>query len=133
MVYLYCDGASRGNPGKASIGIAITKEKSSNLILEHSQVIGVTTNNVAEWTALKVGLEKVLELGERDVMVFMDSELVVRQVQGVYKVKDAKLKPIFQDVNLLKMKFDSFQIQHIPRELNSKADKLANLALSNAH
>lgn len=130
MVYLFCDGASRGNPGQASVGILITEnENSENSLLEYSRPIGIATNNIAEWTALKLGLEKVLELGKKEVIVCMDSELVVRQTLGEYKVKDKKLKPLFEEVCLLKMNFEKFEIKHIPRQLNSKADKLANQAL----
>lgn len=127
MVHLYCDGASRGNPGVSSFGIVVQNENS--VLLEYSQCIGLATNNIAEWTALKIGLEKVLELGEKEVKVFMDSELVVRQMLGVYRVKDKKLKNFYQEVNLLKMKFEKFEIEHIPREKNKRADELANKAL----
>ena len=134
MVYLFCDGACKGNPGIASVGIFVTEtEKASTPLLEYSQTIGIATNNIAEWTALKIGLEKVLELGKKEVTVKMDSELVVRQTLGEYKVKDKKLIPIYREVCLLKMQFQKFEIQYIPRELNSKADKLANIALKNIH
>lgn len=130
MIYIFCDGASRGNPGPASIGVFACKEKEPKTpVFELSEKIGKTTNNVAEWTALIRGLEKAIELGENQVQVFMDSELVVRQVEGVYKVKHSGLIPLFQSFLKLKLKISSFSISHIPREKNKEADRLANLAL----
>ncbi|MBE7410660.1 MAG: ribonuclease HI family protein [Leptospiraceae bacterium] len=127
MITIYCDGASKGNPGPASIGVSI--KSGDTEIFSISKSIGIKTNNEAEWKSLIAGLEKVIELGEKKISVFMDSELVVRQVSGIYKTKKPHLKKMKDIVDNLIIKFDSFQIQHILREKNFRADELANLAL----
>ncbi len=122
------DGAARGNPGPAAIGVVIMDE-TNQIVRELSWSIGHATNNQAEYRALIAGLEAVLELGATAVTVNMDSELVVRQLQGSYKVKSPKLLPLFQRASQLRARFESFHIAHIPRELNRRADALANRAL----
>jgi ribonuclease HI len=133
MVKIYCDGASRGNPGPASIGVWATDEQGNglegNMVFEISERFGTTTNNQAEWKALTRGLQKAEELGLETISVFLDSELVVRQVLKVYKVKKTELKPYFEEASKRIQSFKKFSIQHIPREQNKKADSLANLAL----
>jgi ribonuclease HI len=128
MIYIYCDGASRGNPGPASIGVWAGRNKTETLF-EISKSIGNATNNVAEWKALIAGLEEARNRGESKVTVFMDSELVVRQVQGRYKVKHPNMIPLHQEFLALKVFFQIFEISHILRAQNSKADSLANQAL----
>jgi ribonuclease HI/probable phosphoglycerate mutase len=125
---LYCDGASRGNPGDASIGFALY-EPTGTEILGRGEVIGRQTNNVAEYTALLRGLEAAQELGLRRLCVRMDSELVVRQLQGIYRVKHPGLQPLFNAVSRARRGFEAFSIEHVPRRQNARADALANAAL----
>ena len=133
MLYLYCDGASRGNPGPCGLGAwAFRPEEPELPIFEISQNLGEETNNFAEWMSLLVGLEKILAQGEREVKVFMDSELVVRQVLGLYRVKHPKLQPLYQKFTELKKRFQIFEIQHIPRAQNRKADELANRGIDSS-
>ncbi len=127
---LYCDGASRGNPGPASIGAVAYRDGEEAPAMEISKSIGRATNNQAEYRALIEGLRGVSRFKPAHVEVRMDSELVVRQVQGQYKVKNEGLKPLFLEVQEairgLKCTF-----HHVPREKNKEADRLANEALDN--
>ncbi len=125
---LFCDGASRGNPGDAAIGVSLT-DGEGNEVATISQRLGKATNNEAEWKALVEGLKLALEKKCKALEVRADSELVVRQMEGRYKVKHPNLKPFFQEARMLSEKFESFKIRHIPREENSRADELGNLAL----
>ncbi|MBI2996100.1 MAG: ribonuclease HI family protein [Candidatus Melainabacteria bacterium] len=127
MITINIDGASRGNPGPASIGIAFYKDK--ELIEEMSEHIGICTNNFAEYTALIRALETSLNKGFDTIEVRSDSELVVNQINKRYKVKDADIKELFDKANSLIEKFHSFKIIYVPREENLRADKLANKAL----
>ena len=120
-------GASKGNPGRAAIGAAFYKDKEQ--IEEVSEFIGNQTNNFAEYTALIRALEISLERGYKNILVRADSELVVKQINKEYKVKDANIKDLFDKAYSLIDNFDSFKIIHIPREENLRADKLANDAL----
>lgn len=131
MVKIYCDGASKGNPGPASIGVWATLDGDGNSgepVFEISESLGRATNNFAEWTSLLYGLRKAVELGIQEVEVFMDSELVVFQVTGIYKVKKPEFRPLLDEVKTLTKKFAHFKISHVRRELNRKADALANQA-----
>src|SRR5580704_2547899 len=114
---IYADGGSRGNPGPAGAGAVVFVE--GRLIESVSKFCGVTTNNVAEYTALIIGLEKALELGFADVEVRMDSELVVRQMMGIYRVKNEKLIPLYKQAGVLAGKFTKFNIVHVRREENA--------------
>ena len=125
---IYVDGAARGNPGPAAIG-AIIKDERGKPHAHISQRIGTTTNNQAEYRAVIAALEKAIGLGARHVEVRSDSELVVRQITGKYRVKKATLKPLFQQVKQLQNSLEGFTITHIPREQNTEADNLANRAL----
>ncbi len=125
---LNVDGASRGNPGSAAIGVTLKDEKNV-LVAEISEKIGETTNNQAEYRAIIAGLKKAKALGAKEVLVRSDSELMVRQVLGIYRVKKEELKPLHEEVRRLAGSFTAFQIRNIPREQNREADKLANLAL----
>ena len=128
MIEIYCDGASKGNPGPASIGVSILKEKREIATL--SEKIGNTTNNVAEWTSLLKALEYLKSSSSNeDISIYMDSELVVKQFLGEYKTKHPSLIPLKDKVFDLKKYFKSIQIQHVRRELNKRADELANDAL----
>ncbi|MBL7166540.1 MAG: ribonuclease HI family protein [Dehalococcoidales bacterium] len=122
------DGASRGNPGLAAIGATI-KDEDGRLLASVSERIGRTTNNQAEYRALIAALEKAISLEARRVDIRLDSELVVRQVEGIYKVKKATLRPLYLRVGELLGQLDGFTLTHVPREQNAEADRLANAAL----
>ena len=127
IITINIDGASKGNPGPSAIGIVFQKNKES--VKEVSEFIGSHTNNFAEYTALIRAVEISLECGFQEIEIKSDSELVVKQINRIYKVKDADIKDLFDKVNPLIEKLSSFKITHIPREENLKADKLANQAL----
>lgn len=127
-IIIYTDGGSRGNPGPAGIGVVLYNEKKER-IAEISKYLGVTTNNQAEYTALIEGLKKAKDLGAKEVSVFMDSELVVKQLKHEYKVKNKDLAPLFLQVYNLSLNFSKISFTHVYREHNSEADKLANEAM----
>ena len=118
------DGASRGNPGPASIG-GVIWDYEGQVIAEVSKAIGIATNNVAEYRALVETLAKALELGVEFVDVRLDSELIVRQVNGSYRTKKPKLKKLLSQVQGLLQSFDGYVIRHVPRWDNRHADALA--------
>jgi len=125
---IYADGASRGNPGPAAIGATI-KDKRGKLITFISQRIGRATNNQAEYRAIIAALEEAIRLGAKQVDIKTDSELVVKQINGEYRVKKATLKPLYQQAKQLQGLLGGFTITHILRQQNIEADKLANKAL----
>ena len=125
---LFIDGASRGNPGHAGIGIRI--EADGEVLKEYCEYIGCTTNNVAEYSALIKGLEIAAQFRANQVTVFSDSELVVRQMNGTYKVKSEGLLSLYQTAQMQSRNFDGFQIQHVRREQNREADRLANQGIA---
>jgi len=125
---LFADGAARGNPGPAAYGFVLD-DPSGAPRAAIGKTLGVATNNVAEYRALIAGLECALEHGATALEVRMDSELVVRQMTGAYKVKNEGLKPLFQQAKGLAQRFGSFRIQHVRREHNTRADAEANKAL----
>ena len=127
-VTIFTDGASKNNPGPSSIG-AVIKNQQGQTISRISKAIGHSTNNQAEYRAIITALEEAIRLGARQVILNSDSELVVRHLQGKYRVKNAALKPLHQQVTQLLSKLESFTIRHIPREQNEEADNLANAAL----
>jgi ribonuclease HI len=122
------DGAARGNPGPAAIGATI-KDEQGNLIAGISRRLGVTTNNQAEYQAIIVALQQAISLGVRQVALKSDSELVVKQLKGQYRVKNKALQPQYRKVKQLIGSLEGFTISYIPREQNSEADRLANRAL----
>lgn len=125
---LRTDGGARGNPGPAGAGIVLEAADGS-LIAQGGRFLGVATNNVAEYQAIIWGLETAVELGVRRLTVLCDSELVVRQLTGVYRVKNANLRPLFlRAVSLLKQ-FESCEVRHVRREENAVADALVNEAI----
>jgi ribonuclease HI len=126
---IFADGASRGNPGQAAIGITIRDER-GRLITSISRRIGRATNNQAEYRAIIVALEETAGLDTDRVDIKTDSELVVKQINGEYRVKKATLKPLYRQVKQLLGALESFTITHIPRRQNIEADKLANKALN---
>ncbi len=123
---LHCDGASRGNPGEAGIGCFI--QLSDGRTIKISEHIGITTNNVAEYKALIKGLEAAKEAGAEEIEIFSDSELLVRQICGIYKVKNKNLRELYERVRKLLSKFKLYTITHIKREDNAIADILAKEA-----
>jgi ribonuclease HI len=122
------DGGARGNPGPAGYG-ALVRDAAGNIVAELSEFIGIATNNVAEYRGLLAGLEYAKAHQARSVKVYSDSELVVKQMHGAYKVKSPDLKPLFEQVRRLASDFHVFSIHHVPRERNADADRLANQAM----
>jgi ribonuclease HI len=129
--HLYTDGGARGNPGPAGIGARLMTA-AGDVVEDLADYIGTATNNVAEYQALIAGLEIALDRGVERLDVFLDSELVVRQVNGQYKVKDAGLKPLHQQACLLLSKFHEVDVKHVRREQNAAADALVNQAIDAA-
>ena len=127
-VVIHSDGVSRNNPGPAAIGATI-KDEQGRLLATISRSIGRATNNQAEYRAVIDALEKAIKLGARQIELNLDSELVVRQVTGRYRVKNETLKPLFGRVKKLLGSLEGFNIRHIPRRQNQEADRLANSAL----
>ncbi len=127
-VVIFTDGASQGNPGPASIG-AVIKDEQGRVITSISQSIGHTTNNQAEYRAIIAALEKAIELGAKQVEMRSDSELVVRQINGQYRVKKASLKPLYQKVKQQLSQLEGFTLTHIPGQENTEAHNQANMAL----
>ncbi len=124
---LFCDGASRGNPGPGAYGFVLYQD--ALVVFEEGQCLGEVTNNIAEYRAMIRGLEAALKHGATDIIVKSDSELMVRQLNGIYKVKTPHILTLFQEAQALLRKFSSTKIQHIRREENRRADALCNQAL----
>ncbi len=120
---IFTDGACSGNPGPAGIGVVIKRD--GMVVQEISRPIGDATNNIAEYTALIHALEAARDLKAMEVAVKSDSELMVKQVAGKYKVKHENIKPLFERVKILSAGFKRFSLQHVPREQNKEADKLS--------
>jgi ribonuclease HI len=128
---LMVDGAARGNPGQAGCGAVIYNENGA-VLKELCRYLGHATNNVAEYEGLLMGLEALVALGQKSVVVQSDSQLLVRQLNGEYRVKDEKLKALYERALALLRRFDSYRILHVPREMNKLADRLANRAIDEA-
>jgi ribonuclease HI len=123
------DGGARGNPGPAAIG-AVVQNAAGEVLEERGERIGTATNNVAEYRALLLGIERAAALGAGELELVGDSELIVRQVQGKYKVKDATLRELHGEVKRALRPFEgSWSIRHVRRAENAEADRLVNLAL----
>lgn len=122
------DGGARGNPGPAAIG-AVVQDPDGEVLEERGERIGKATNNVAEYRALLLGIERAVELGASELELVGDSELIVRQVKGEYKVKDATLRELHAKVKRALGGFDRWSIRHVRREHNADADRLVNEAL----
>jgi ribonuclease HI len=130
-VVVYCDGGARGNPGPAAVG-AIVLDPSTDPPAELATVserIGVATNNVAEYQALIAGLEAARPFGARGISVRADSQLLVRQLEGRYRVKQAHLRPLYEQARALLDEYEEVDLAHVPREDNIVADALVNAAL----
>ena len=125
---LFADGGSRGNPGPAA-SAAVLITPGGELLEEIGAYLGVATNNVAEWTALLLGLEAASKRGIRRLRVRLDSELVVKQLRGEYRVKHAALQPLHRQAMRLLRAFESVDIGHVPRKQNAVADRLVNRVL----
>ncbi|ADU52154.1 ribonuclease H [Thermaerobacter marianensis DSM 12885] len=128
---LHTDGAARGNPGPAGIGVVLIDPR-GQVAERVARFIGTATNNVAEYTALITGLQRALEHGARRLEVYSDSELMVRQLNGQYRVKNDGLKPLYRQVLDLVARFDAVRFVHVPRERNKDADRLANQGIDDA-
>ncbi len=125
---LFADGGSRGNPGPAASG-AVLLGPDGETIEEIGSYLGIATNNVAEWNALLIGLEAALARGVRRLTVRLDSELVVKQVRGEYRVKHADLQPLHRRALALLRGFESVDVGHVPRKQNVQADRVVNRIL----
>ena len=128
---MQADGAARGNPGPAAYGFVLDSPSGVE-VAGDGEVIGEATNNVAEYKGLIAGLERALSLGVTHLEVRMDSELVVRQMAGRYRVKHPGLVPLFRKARALVERLEGWDIRHVPREQNKRADRLANRALDEA-
>lgn len=124
----FSDGGARGNPGPAGVGAVLYNEK-NEIIEELSRYLGETTNNQAEYRALIMALEKAKALGATEMECYLDSELVVKQLNREYKVKNQDLAPLFLKVHNISLSFKKISFHHVPREKNSIADGLANQAM----
>lgn len=125
---LNTDGGARGNPGPAGIGVVI-RDETNQIIYKHGGYIGEGTNNTAEYKALIKALEEASNLGGTDLQINMDSELIVRQMQGIYKIKEPNLQKLATEVIKLKSKFQSVNFTHVRREFNKDADAMVNEAI----
>jgi len=129
---LHTDGASRGNPGEAGAGACIFDSAGKEVFAE-CRYLGQCTNNVAEYQALLLGLKGARQIALRELEVRLDSELIARQLAGRYRVKDAKLQPLFAEAKALIASFASCKVTHVPRNQNARADELANQAIDQHH
>ena len=127
-VVINCDGASRGNPGPAGIG-AVVYSTDREVLAEVAEGIGETTNNVAEYGALLAGLRRAGELGASEVLVRSDSHLLIEQMKGHYRVKHPNLKPLHAEARALASEFQAVTYEHVRREFNTHADRLANIGV----
>jgi ribonuclease HI/pterin-4a-carbinolamine dehydratase len=129
---LYADGGSRGNPGPSASGYVLMNEE-EQVLQQSGEYLGITTNNQAEYHAVRLGLEKAKALGAKEVDVYLDSLLVVNQMRGKFKVKNRDLWPIHQAVKDLVAQFDKVTFTHVPREMNKAADAEVNKVLDARH
>jgi ribonuclease HI len=128
---LFTDGGARGNPGPAAYGYVL-EDADGNTLAAHGEAIGIATNNVAEYSALLAGLEKAAELGVTELDVVSDSELMVRQMLGQYKVKNEALRGLWEDAHTLARRIGPVGYRNVRREHNQLADRLVNEALDAA-
>ena len=131
LMVFHIDGGSRGNPGPAGFGVRV-EDAYGHLLAEISESIGVATNNVAEYSGLLAALRHAIEHGASSVLVRSDSELLVKQMRGEYRVKHANLKPLFEQARRLASRIGPVRFEHIRREFNVEADRLANEAMDRA-
>jgi len=126
----YVDGGSRGNPGPAAAGVVLFDDADGQVVHERGRFLGKATSNAAEYQALLTALETAASLQATALRVRSDSELLVRQMTGQYRVRNEGLKPLFAKANELAGRFRPFAIEHVPREQNRHADRLVNQALN---
>jgi ribonuclease HI len=125
---LFTDGGARGNPGPAAYGYVLEAEDGT-VLASHGEYIGRATNNVAEYSGLVAGLRKALELQVPEVEVVSDSELMVKQMRGEYRVKNAALRELFSEADRLARRVGNVEYRHVKRARNEEADRLVNAAL----
>ena len=125
---LFTDGGARGNPGPAAYGFVLEAEDGS-LLAAHGEAIGTATNNVAEYSGLVAGLQKAIELGVEALELVSDSELMVKQMRGEYRVKNEGLRPLYDEAQALARKLGAVEYRHVKRAHNEIADRLVNEAL----
>ncbi len=125
---VYSDGAARGNPGLSGAG-AVLVEPSGQIVDRLGKFLGVQTNNYAEYMGLLIGLRRAKDLGVREIEVFADSELMIRQLGGRYQVKSATLRPLYEEAVRLLNDFSRVKLVHVPREMNKAADEMSNRAI----
>ncbi len=128
---MHVDGGARGNPGPAAAACVISSP-TGEILAEHAELLGTVTNNVAEYRALLLGLERARELGASEVEVVGDSELIAKQVQGLYKVRHEAMKPLHQEALAALAEFEGWSMRTVPRAQNAHADALVNGALDGA-
>lgn len=128
LITAYCDGGSRGNPGPAGFGVFI-QGADGETVAELSEYLGKHTNNYAEYSGLLAALDFALTQGHRRLKVVSDSELMVKQIKGQYRVNSPELRPLYEEAKRRIARLDGFQIQHVLREKNQRADRLANVAM----
>jgi ribonuclease HI len=126
---IHTDGAARGNPGPAGAGALLVDADDGHVVAEIAEPLGHATNNVAEWTAVELALRRALEVGATHVDLRMDSQLVARQIIGMYRVKHPDLQPIHRRVMALLGGLAGYTVGHVPRERNKDADRLSNVAI----
>jgi ribonuclease HI len=131
MIVTYIDGGARGNPGPAGYGVSI-QSPDGTVIAELHGALGIATNNVAEYNGLLAALQWAIDHDARRVHVRADSELLVKQMRGEYKVKNAGLQPLYVRARLLAAQLDDVRFEHVRRELNKEADRLSNLGMDKA-
>lgn len=125
------DGGSRGNPGPSGIGVVIEDAKTGEVLEEHAKFLGHTTNNQAEYQAVVLALTRAVALGAKHMEIVADSELLIKQANGEYKVKNPDLQLRFREMKGLEAQLDRVTYRHVRREFNKAADKLANQAMDN--
>jgi len=131
MIIAYIDGGARGNPGPAGYGVQI-QDEAGDVVDELHGGLGIATNNVAEYNGLLAALRWAVEHGEHDVLVRADSELLVKQMRGEYRVKHPGLQPLCARARLLVMELGHVRFEHVRREMNKEADRLSNLGMDEA-
>ena len=131
MITAYIDGGARGNPGPAGYGVRVETDDGS-LIEELHGGLGIATNNVAEYNGLLAALRYAVAHGHREVRIKADSELLVKQMRGEYKVKHPGLQPLYQEARQLALRLDRVTFEHVRREFNKEADRLSNLGMDEA-
>ena len=131
MIVAYIDGGARGNPGPAGYG-AYIQSPEGNTLAELHGALGIATNNVAEYNGLLAALQWAIDHNERRVHIRADSELLVRQMRGEYKVRNAGLQPLYVRARLLAAELEDVKFEHVRREFNKEADRLSNLGMDEA-